>query len=65
MALLFLLAALHVVLLKGSISPDGRPYMWPHETMSGQLCGGTRIVCTSVAITLSVLIWIYVYQGRN
>lgn len=39
--------------------------MWPHETMSGQLCGDTRIVCTSLAVTLSVLMWIYVYQHRN
>lgn len=38
MALLFLLAALHVFFLKGSMSPDG-DRLWPRETPPSQLCG--------------------------
>lgn len=41
MALLFLLAGLPAVFLKGSISPDG-DRMWSHETMSAQLCGASK-----------------------
>lgn len=41
MALLFLLAGLPAVFLKGSISPDGHR-MWSHETMSAQLRGATK-----------------------
>lgn len=38
--LLFLLAALHVVLNCSNL-PDG-DCMWPHETMSSQLCGDAK-----------------------
>lgn len=40
-ALLFLLAGLPAVFLKGSISPDG-DRMWSHETKSAQLRGAMR-----------------------